>query len=162
MPLFTQQRDISFFRHVNRELINRIICQEFGYYKLSLKDTPTNSYGESKGKYYYDVVLLTGLVERPELSTEDAEYGASTIASKVFRFLRDDLILLNLVPERGDIIMYNEAYYEVDNTNENQFIGGKAPEHYLEPALEKFGSSWSVSCETHITSINKLNIVNFR
>lgn len=162
MALFTQQRDISFFRHVSRELLNRIICQEVTYYKLSLDKTATNSYGESKSKYYFTPILLTTLVDRTDQTTDDAEYGGSTVKNKRFRFLRDDLILLNLVPERGDIIGSNKGYYEVDNVVENQYIGGKYPEYHLEPELEKFGSSWSLICDAHLSSVNKLNIINPR
>lgn len=162
MPLFTQQRDISFFRHVNRELINRIISQQVVYYKLSLKDTAVNSYGESKGKFYNAPVLLTCLIERIDQTTEDAEYGATTSYDKGFRFLRDDLIDINLVPERGDIICYNENYYEVDNVVENQFIGGKVPEYSLKSDLDKFGSSWSMICNAHLTSLTKINIIKSR
>ena len=55
----------------------------------------------------------------------------------------------NLVPEVGDIIMYQEGYYEVDNTNANQFFVGKNPDYPftddqgnnpLEDDLANFGS----------------------
>lgn len=162
MPLFTQQRDISFFRHVSRELLNRIISQQVLYYKFSLKETSTNSYGESKGKFYYNPILLTCLIERPDQTTSDAEYGATTDKSRNFNFLRDDLIDLNLFPERGDIICYDESYYEVDHTLENQLVGGKNPEYSLKSDIDKFGSSWSIQCQTHLTGLSKLNITKNR
>jgi hypothetical protein len=162
MALFTQQRDISFFRHVNRELMSRIISQQVLYYKLALEKTAVNSYGESKGKFYYDPLMLTCLIDRPDSTTEDAEYGATTITDRIYRFLKDDLIQLNLVPERGDIIAFHESYYEVDHVLENQFIGGKVPEYSLQSDLDKFGSSWSMMCYSHLTSITKLNIIKAR
>jgi hypothetical protein len=36
-----------------------------------------------------------------------------------FAFLRDTLVELNLVPEVGDIIEYNNEYYEVDSLINN-------------------------------------------
>ena len=39
-----------------------------------------------------------------------------------FKFLREDLIDANVVPEVGDIIMYYDNYYEVDDTNSNQSV----------------------------------------
>ena len=36
MSLFGEARDISLFRHINRELINNIIEQQVGYYKIIL------------------------------------------------------------------------------------------------------------------------------
>lgn len=162
MPLFTGQRDISFFRHVSRELVNKIISQQVLYYKFSLEKSSVNSYGESKGKYYFQPLLITCLIDRPDPTTEEAEYGASTDIRKDFKFLRDDLIEVNLVPERGDIIVMDESYYEIDNIVENQFIGGKVPEYSLKSDLEKFGSSWSIICQTHLTTVAKLNIINVR
>lgn len=162
MALFGQRRDISFFRHVSRELMNRIISQEVGYYKLVLDKTPINSYGESKDKRYYNPVLLTTIIDRNNQNSDEQEYGATTSFDKRFRFLRDDLIEIGLYPERGDIVMYNEDYYEVDNVIENQFIVGKVPEYSLQSDLEKFGSSWSIICECHLTSISKLNLVKNR
>jgi hypothetical protein len=59
----------------------------------------------------------------------------------------------NLVPEVGDIVMYNEGYYEVDGTNANQFFSGKNPDYPYEPnplnpGLENFGTSVSIICNT--------------
>ena len=38
MALYGGQRDISLFRHVNRELISDIISQECVYYKYKLEE----------------------------------------------------------------------------------------------------------------------------
>ena len=56
MPLFGGSRDISLFRNMNKELINDIIQTEIGYYKLSLEDNPSNVYGETQGKIYYESI----------------------------------------------------------------------------------------------------------
>ena len=54
MALFGGARDISLFRHLNRELIGNVISQECVYYKYKLGETKVNLYGESAGaKYYY-------------------------------------------------------------------------------------------------------------
>ena len=45
--MFGRARDVSLFRHVNRELINNIITQQVGYYKYMGEDTKDNIYGES-------------------------------------------------------------------------------------------------------------------
>lgn len=36
---------------------------------------------------------------------------------------------------------------------------GKNPEYSLQADLEKYGESWSMICKTHLTGLNKLNIV---
>lgn len=159
MALFGGPRARSFFRHHNRQLLNRVIAQEVLYYKLSLKETEVNIYGESKNKMYYQPILLTCLIEAQEQTSEDADYGKSRTQLNNFRFLRDDLIDLNLYPEAGDIIVWQESYYEVDLIVENQRVMGKNPEYSLQSDLEKYGESWSMICRAHLTGVNKLNII---
>ena len=63
MALYGGQRDISLFRHVNRELIGNIISQQCAYYKFKIDETKVNLYGEAAGaKYYYPPVLLSALI----------------------------------------------------------------------------------------------------
>ena len=158
MALYGGRLARSYMRHHNRQLLNRIIAQEVLYYKLSLKDTKFNIYGESKEKMYQQPILLTCLFQAEEQTSSDAEYGKDRTQIADFRFLRDDLIDLNLVPEAGDIICWQESYYEVDLVVENQRFMGKNPEYSLESDLEKYGESWSIICKTHLTAVNKLNI----
>ena len=67
--------------------------------------------------------------------------------------------------------MYNEGYYEVDNTNANQYFVGKNPDYPyvddqgnnpLENDLANFGSSISIICKTHYVPGDRLNIEKFR
>lgn len=159
MALFGGPRSRAFFRHHSRQLMNRIIAEEVLYYKLSLKETQYNIYGESKNKMYFQPVLLTCLYQVQDQTSEDAEYGKSKAQLVDFRFLRDDLIDLQLLPEAGDIVYWQESYYEVDLTIENQRVMGKNPEYSLQADLEKYGESWSIICKSHLTNVNKLNII---
>ena len=159
MALYGGFRSRSMFRHHNRQLMNRIIAEEVVYYKLSIKETHYNIYGESKNKMYNQPILLTCLYEVQDQMSEDAEYGKSKAQQVDYRFLRDDLIDLNLVPEAGDIILWQESYYEVDLTIENQRVVGKNPEYSLQSDLDKYGESWSIICKTHLTNVNRLNII---
>ena len=63
MALFGGSRDISLFRHVNRELLRNIITQQCAIYKLSLEQTTTNMYGEaSGGKFIEGHYLFNALI----------------------------------------------------------------------------------------------------
>ena len=53
---------------------------------------------------------------------------------------------MDVYPEIGDIIKYNENYYEIDNINEVQLIGSR-PEY-----------NHNIICETHLTRRSSLNI----
>lgn len=159
MALFGGIRARSFFRHHSRQLVNRIIAEEVLYYKLSLSETRYNIYGESKNKMYNQPILIACLYLVQDQVSEDDTYGKSRGQGAEFRFLRDDLIDLNLVMEAGDIICWQESYYEVDLVTENQRVMGKNPEYSLQADLQKYGESWSIICKTHLTSVNKLNII---
>jgi hypothetical protein len=168
MALFGGQRDVSFLRKINRELMGDIITQQASFYKVNIKETKTNIYGESsEKKAYIGPVLLNCLISREgQEFTEngsiiDFEWGVE------FRFYRDDLVEANLIPEIGDIILFQERYYEVDKTNSNQYFVGKNPDYPnslnpLNPGLEKFGQSVSIVCVTHYVDSNKLGIENSR
>jgi hypothetical protein len=168
MALFGGARDISLFRHVNRELLGDIITQQCVYYKFKLAETKVNLYGEASGaKFYHEPVILNALISRGEQTQPVDEFGVDFNWDLEFRFFRDDLVDARLVPEVGDIIMYNEAYWEVDNTNANQYFAGKDPDYPynpnpLNPGLEDFGSSISIICQTHYTPADKVAILRER
>lgn len=162
MPLYGGARDQSFKRRVNRSFMNRTVGQEVLYYKLSLADTVVNIYGESKSKMYYQPILVTCSVDRQPQTSTDIEAGPNTDRQVSFNFLRDDLIALNLLPEKGDVIVWNESYYEVDLPVEDQLLVGKDPDYSLQSGLEKFGNSLSIMCQSHLTNVNRLNLVKVR
>ena len=177
MALYGANRDISLFRHLNRELLNNIIEQKVGYYKLSLDKTPQNMYGESSKKYYNDPVLINCLIERGDTDPLTNEFGMDIVRNMKFRFLRDDLAGIdlstdqpadglgfnyNIVPEVGDVLLWNNDYYEVNNVNENQLVVGKDPLYSYASQTDNFGSSWSIILEAFYIRPEKLGITQQR
>lgn len=174
MSLFGTSRDVSLIRHINRELINNIIEQQVGYYKINLEKTKINIYGESNGqKMYNDPVLINCLVERSDRITSVDEFGPDFNKLVKFRFLKDDLagrslstelgpdgrgFTYNIVPEIGDIILWNEGYYEVDGLIENQLFVGKDPDYSYSDNNTNFGNSLSVICSGHYVRPERLGI----
>lgn len=162
MALFGGGRDISLFRTISRELVNDIIEQEIGYYKIYLPQTSTNIYGESLKKSYIGPVLLKGLITREDQTTNNDKIIPDRNRNIKIAFLRDDLIPYQLVPEKGDIIMWNKDYYEVDNQIENQLVVGKDPNYHISSYLDYFGSDFSIIVECHYTRIDKLNLIKYK
>jgi hypothetical protein len=158
MALFGSLRDINTFKSFSRELTEDVISQQCGYHKLVLSATPANIYGESMSKTFIGPVLLVCLIERGDFDVKSTDFSVDSVRTVNFRFLKDHLVEANVVPEVGDVIMYNELYYEVDNVNENQFIIGKNNDYAYSTGLENFGSSYSITCETHLTSPDNLGI----
>lgn len=164
MALYGGSRDISLFRGLNRELMGDIISQQCSIYKYKLEETRVNIYGESPGiKYFSDPVLLNCLISRGDQTNPHSDLGVDSDWSIEFRFLRDDLTDANLILDIGDIILFQELYFEVDSTNENQYVTGKNPAYPnnpnpLETDLDQFGSNWSVIAKTHAIPSDKLGI----
>ena len=74
MALYGAKRDISLFRHINRELIGNVISQECVYYKFKTDETKVNLYGEAAGsKYYRKPVLLSCLIDHQPQSYPGAQ-----------------------------------------------------------------------------------------
>ena len=149
MALFGSQRDISLFRHINRELLWDVVTQQCAVYKVKLDQTKVNIYGEASGeRFYFDPVLINALIQRGDKTQTTGDMGVDATREMEFRFLRDDLVASQLVPEVGDIILYQESYFEVDNVNDNQLFVGKDPDYPynqnpLNPGLEEFGANIS-------------------
>jgi len=178
MSLFGENRDISLFRHINRELINNIIEQQVGYYKIILDKTTSNMYGEANGtKMYNDPVLINCLVDRDDQTTNTDEFGPDITREIKFRFLRDDLagnsisieldndgkgFTYNIVPEVGDVLLWNNDYYEVDGVVENQYFMGKYPEYSYSENNDNFGTSLSIILSTHYIRPEKIGLTQNR
>jgi hypothetical protein len=190
MALFGQARDISMFRYVNRELMGNIISQQAAFYKLRLSQTNFNMYGEAAEEKYYDgPILLYTLIDLPDQEWSTDDLGVNFNWKPTFRFLRDDLLDklkdfnedtiygANLVPQVGDIILYETAYYEVTATNAAQYFVGKDPDYpnspqpsnpegatyplpspLWNPGLDEFGYNVSIICQTTYIPADKVGI----
>lgn len=168
MALFGSSRDISFMIKVNNELLDDIIQQEVDYYKLYIPETKSNDtanlYGEASAqKTYYRPVRLTCLKDRTAgtQAVQDDQFGIDITQNYIFRFLRPKLEELNLVPQIGDIIETRGNYYEVDNTNEVQWIAGKDKD-YGKSVGPEFGRNFSIEITTHLSRVTRLQIVKDR
>lgn len=71
--------------------------------------------------------------------------------------LKDDK---DIHPEVGDIIQWNEEYYQVDSVSESQLFAGKNPDTW--DGGETQGYSVSFICEAHMTRQSTINLVDNR
>lgn len=166
--MFGGARDVSLIRHMNRELLGNIITQQASFYKYKLQETKVNLYGEEAGvKYYNGPFLFNCLINRADQSYSVSDIGVEYQQGISFSFFRDDLVEANVVPEVGDIILYQEGYYGVQSTVANQYFLGKNPqypndENPLNPGLENFGSSISIICDTYYIPADKVSITPYK
>jgi hypothetical protein len=148
--------------------MQKIISQQVVFYKYNSTTTKVNMYGEaSKGRNFADPVILFALIETSQFEFPVSDFGPDFKWQVTYKFLRDDLVADNIYPEVGDIIMFQNGYWEIDNISTAQFFMGKDPEYpYLDDAgnnpyetdLGQFGYSVSVICNAHYTPSDKVNI----
>jgi hypothetical protein len=147
---FFSARDLRVINSFNGELMGDIIQTEILIYKLSPIETKTNMYGESDpntGKLYYPGVEVTCLVDRETFNTDYDDFGPKRSQIVVFKFRENMLKMVNLYPEIGDIVRFNEKYHEIDNVVQEQLLGGQEDK------------SHSIIVNTHVSRLSKLSFV---
>lgn len=144
-------RDLNFINSINAELMGDIIQTLVVVHKLVPQAIQINIYGESspkEGKVFYPGVPVTALIDRRDIDTPTDEFGTDRKQIVQFKFREKMLKELNLFPETGDIVVFNERYHEIDNVMQEQFLGGIDDK------------SHSIICDTHYSRLSKLSLFN--
>jgi hypothetical protein len=160
MALFGGKRDARFLASINSELLNAIVDTEIEFFKLIVESSESNLYGESEGKSYYDSILIPCLITKEDKTAVMDDYGHSYTRTAQFGISRDILERATFYPEVGDIIFWDNEYYEIDNVDANQYFAGKNPDTW--PNGSEHGYSVSVLCDTHATRQTPQGIKNLR
>ena len=145
-----------------------IISQQIVYHKYNLEETKVNIYGETtSGRIFQEPVLLYTLIERSDQSSPILDGVVNFNQPITFKFLRADLVDANVVTEEGDIIQWQNAYWEIDNIISNQYFVGKNPDYPntdstgtnpLESDLADFGTSLSLICNAHYVPADRIGL----
>lgn len=144
---FLANTDFEFFQHVNREIATEIIETLVILYKLQLEHTSLNLYGESIEKVHYTgAELPANILYNANVATTEDGFGVDQEQEVEFRFVRRILEERHVYPEIGDIVGYNNAFYEIDNIKEVQLIAGR-PEY-----------NHAISCTAHLTRRSSIQI----
>lgn len=168
MAIFGSARDISMIRKVNRELLHDVITQQCAVYKYALDKTKVNMYGEaSQGRWFTGPYLFNALLSVENKRDGTSDFGVDFNWTIKAAFLRDDLVDAGIVVEFGDIILYQESYFEVDLASDTQYFAGKDPDYPynqnpLNPGLENFGYSVSLVATAHYVPADHVNIIKTR
>ena len=155
---FYGNKDLATIEKFNRELLGEpniddcgIIDQFVILYRVSVYDTETNMYGEaSEGKVYKQGVKLPCIVDAEDFDFDISDFGADNRQNVSFAFQRAYLVDVNLKPDIGDILKWNDGYFEVNTYNENQLIGGQPD------------NSHSIVVQAHLTRMPTTNLEEYR
>jgi len=160
MALFGGIRDAKFLASINAELLNAIVDTEIEFFKLIIESSDSNIYGESTSKSYYDSVLIPCLITKESKTSVMDDYGHTYTRTAQFGISRDILERADFFPEVGDIVFWDDEYYELDNVDANQYFAGKNPETW--PNGSQHGYSISVLCDAHATRQTPQGIKDLR
>jgi hypothetical protein len=147
MARFVTERDFQFFQHINKEIMIDVVDVPVVLYKVIPDIVAVNIYGESTNKTRYRGIQLHALIKYPKTDAASEGFGFDMNQQNVeFRFQRKLLQDVEVYPDIGDIVGYNDNFYEIDNINEVQLIAGK-------PQFNQ-----SLVCLAHLTRKSSLNI----
>ena len=129
-PFFVPQKEIDLINQMNEELIDEIVGQSVDIYKINIERTEENLYGESTAKYYDNGFRVNCLLQYNEPETTQDEFGPDLHGNIEMYFQRANLSSgsLNFYPEIGDIVDWNDFYWEINGTSEPQLFAGN-PEY---------------------------------
>jgi len=124
-PFFVSQNEIDYIDKVNEELIDEIVGQTVDIYKITIDDTEDNIYGESSTKYFDKGFRVNCLIlfNAPEAEMMEG-VGTDINTSIEMYFHRNSLKDSNFYPEIGDIVDWNNFYWEMNSVTEPQLIAG--------------------------------------
>jgi len=125
-PFFVPQKEINLIDSMNEELIDEVVGQSVDIYKVNIDNTDENIYGESSTKYYDKGFRVNCLIMFNEPDVNLDEFGTDVNTSIEMYFQRNNLASgsLNFFPEVGDIVDWNEFYWEINGVTEPQLIVG--------------------------------------
>jgi hypothetical protein len=146
MPKFLLGRDIELFKSIAREVVDDVIQNTIVLFKINMNETKVNIYGEAMNKTWYPGVQVYALIDKEPESARYEGFGLDTDQNVTFKLDRWMLEEKGIYPEVGDIINWNSGYFEIDNTNEIQLVGGQSYNNF------------SVVCSTFMVSKSTLNI----
>ena len=148
-PFFVPQKEIDLINSMNEELIDDIVASSVDIYKVDVDETDANVYGESDIKYFNTAFRVNCLIlfNEPETANLDM-VGSEVIGNIEMYFQRANLSSgsVNFYPEVGDIIDWNDSYWEVNTIAEPQLIAGN-PEY-----------NHSIKAVAHRSRLSNLNI----
>jgi len=125
-PFFIPQKEFDLINQMNEELIDEIVGQSVDIYKVNVERTEDNVYGESTAKYYDIGFRVNCLIDFSEPEVVQDEFGSDTNSNITMYFQRENLSSgsLNFYPENGDIVDWNDFYWEINGTTEPKLYAG--------------------------------------
>ena len=180
MPKFFNSNDLTFIKTISEEVLDYVVEQVVTLLKVSVQSTSVNLYGESLNKVYRNPTTLMAIVNREERGIGyDTNAGPSSTQTVEFHF--NIMRLRNLTepmvkningsdtpvgsiqtenngyPEIGDIILFDNTYYQIDNVKNSKLIGG-SPTIYNKSTSEFEDARMFITTTCHMIRRSQIQI----
>jgi hypothetical protein len=146
---YFSERDRRLFNSIVNELYDDVVETVVQLFKIST-DTMTNIYGEvdsSASKIYYEPVEVSCGIDISDIETDDEGFGIDRTQLHLFKFFEPELKRIGFYPEHGDLVLFNEKYFELTNPRRDQLLGGQPDK------------SFSIICNSHYISISNIQTI---
>ena len=124
--MFIGAREIAFFNGINKELLQKVICQKIIYYSVSQEHTKSHRlYDEAVRKTVFTPVEVNALVlyQEPEQSVN--KFTIDTVYKVEVYFYQEELRERELIPRVGDFLKFGNIVYEIEKLNRPQITFGQ-------------------------------------
>lgn len=148
MPRFIGPKDFRFIQSINNEIINWVIETSVTFYKVIIEESDVDDiYGESINKKYYSGVKINCLINRNDQESTMTNFGPNIKQPLELAINKELIMKHNIIPEIGDVVEWNNTFWEINNVKENQYLGGRKL------------LSLSYVCQAHLTNLSYNNII---
>lgn len=136
-------------QHYNEEFVEDVVEVLVRFYKMDVDRTKTTFRGETgpAGKEYNRVIELHSLVVPQDQQTDDSDYTYDVDRAAEFGFQRERLKEKEFYPQRGDLIEWDEEFFEIENVVDNELLG------------TKYFYRHSIVCDTHRVRVSNTDLV---
>jgi hypothetical protein len=145
MPVFLSQTDVNYMISISKEMVDEIIGTKVLIYAID-PETPNNLYGESTEKIYLPPIDVSALIDHTDQNFEHDMAGQNVMQAVSFGLIRNEMKEKNFYPTVGDIIKWNNSYFEINEIVDNQLIGGRVEYKH------------SIICKSHMTNKSIINV----
>lgn len=134
--LFIGPREVNFFNGINKELLQKIICQKIIYYSVSLEETNVHRlYDEAVRKSVYTPVEVNALVLYQEPEQKVDQFSIDTTYKLEVYFYQEELRERSIIPREGDFLKFGDVVYEMEKLNRPQIVYGQIEKEVMVKAV---------------------------
>jgi hypothetical protein len=134
--LFIGNREVNFFNGINKELLQKVVCQKIIYYSVSEEHTNSHRlYDEAIKKTVFTPVEVNALVLYQEPQQTVDQFTIDTVYKLEVYFYQEELRERHLIPREGDFLKFGDVAYEIEKMNRPQIVYGQIEKEVMVKAV---------------------------